>query len=72
MVSLNLFDILQNILSESVSSKAVNDAIDNQYQVEIEYDEEGSDAKGKRIINKRALGRNFTPITLIKINLKEA
>ena len=56
MVSLNLFDILQNILSESVSSKAVNDAIDNQYQVEIEYDEEGSDAKGKRIIEPYAYG----------------
>lgn len=56
MISLNLFDILQNILSESVSSEAVNDAIDNQYQVEIEYDEEGSNAKGKRIIEPYAYG----------------
>lgn len=55
-MTINLFEILQNILNEGVSSNIVNDAIDNKYQVEIKYNEPGSHAVGKRIIEPYAYG----------------
>lgn len=55
-MTINLFEILQNILNEGVSSNIVNDAIDNKYQVEIKYNEPGSHAIGKRIIEPYAYG----------------
>ena len=55
-MTINLFEILQNILNEGVSSDIVNDAIDNKYQVEIKYNEPDSHAIGKRIIEPYAYG----------------
>ena len=54
---LNLYEILQNVLlKESVSSDSVNDAIDNQYQVIINYSDEENHAPKKRIIEPYAYG----------------
>lgn len=53
---LNLYDILNNVLSESINSNVVNDAIDNHYQVEIDYNEPNSTANGRRIIEPYVYG----------------
>ena len=55
-MNLNLYDILQNILNESISSDKVNDAIDNKYQVIITYDSENGGGLGKRIIEPYVYG----------------
>ena len=55
-MSLNLFDILQEVLNESVSSSEVNDAINNRYQVIINYRDEKSRAVEKRLIEPYVYG----------------
>ena len=47
---LNLYDILQNILNESVSPSDVVDAIKNKYQVIITYSDEKNRAPKKSLI----------------------
>lgn len=53
---INLYDILQSVLNESVSSSEVNDAIDKKYQVIINYRDEKSRAVDKRLIEPYAYG----------------
>lgn len=53
---LNLYDILHNILQESVTPKEVNDAIDNKLQVIINYSDEENRAPQKRLIEPYAYG----------------
>lgn len=53
---LNLYNILQNILSESVTPNEVNDAIDNKLQVIINYSDEKNSAPNKRLIEPYAYG----------------
>lgn len=55
-MSLNLYDILQTILSETVTPKEVNDAIDNKIQVIINYNDEENHAPNKRLIEPYAYG----------------
>lgn len=55
-MKLNLYDILQNVLNESVSSTEVNDAINNRYQVIINYRDEQSRAVEKRLIEPYTYG----------------
>lgn len=58
---LTLKDILQDLLTESVSQDAVLDAIRNKYHVRIRYDDEGPDSKGSpkasRVIQPMAFGK---------------
>ena len=53
---LNLFDILQSVLNEAVSSEDVNDAINNKFQVIINYRDEKSRAVEKRLIEPYVYG----------------
>ena len=53
---INLYNILQNILQESVSSDKVIDAINNRYQVIINYSDEKARAPKKRLIEPYAYG----------------
>lgn len=53
---LNLFDILQNVLNEAVSSEDVNDAINNKFQVIINYRDDKSRAIEKRLIEPYVYG----------------
>ena len=53
---LNLYDILQNILNESVSPSDVVDAIKNKYQVIITYSDEKNRAPKKRLIEPYVYG----------------
>ena len=53
---LNLYDILHNILQESVTPNEVNDAIDNKLQVIINYSDEENRAPQKRLIEPYAYG----------------
>ena len=53
---INLYNILQNILNESVSSDKVIDAINNRYQVIINYSDEESRAPKKRLIEPYVYG----------------
>lgn len=53
---LNLYNILKNILSESITPKDVNDAIDNKIQVIINYSDEKNRAPKKRLIEPYAFG----------------
>jgi hypothetical protein len=53
---LNLYDILQEIISEDVSPKDVVDAIKNKYQVIITYQDEKSRATKKRLIEPYVYG----------------
>ena len=55
-MSLNLYNILQQILSETVTPKDVNDAIDNKIQVIINYNDEDNHAPNKRLIEPYAYG----------------
>ena len=55
-VTLNLYDIMQNVLSESVDSNLVIDAIDNKYQVWINYSDEENHAPGRRLIEPYVYG----------------
>ena len=53
---INLYEILQEILSESVTPQDVNDAIDNKLQVIINYSDEENHAPKKRLIEPYAYG----------------
>lgn len=53
---LNLYHILKNILTESVTPNDVNDAIDNKVQVIINYSDEENRAPNKRLIEPYAYG----------------
>lgn len=53
---LNLYQILQNILNESVTPNEVNDAINNKIQVIINYSDEKNRAPNKRLIEPYAYG----------------
>lgn len=53
---LNLYEILQKVLNESVSQNSVDDAINNKYRVLINYDDEQNHAVGVRLIEPYALG----------------
>lgn len=53
---LNLYEILQKVLSEEVSAKEVNDAIANKYRVIINYSDVDNNAPKKRIIEPYAYG----------------
>lgn len=55
-MKLNLYDILLDVLNESVSSYDVNDAINNRYQVIINYRDEDSHAVEKRLIEPYTYG----------------
>ena len=55
---LNLKDILNEILTEDVSPKDVNDAIDNKIQVIITYSDDKNRAPKKRLIEPYAYGRS--------------
>ena len=60
MISLKLYDIIKNLLTEDVSSDEVLDAINNKYHVRINYDDgmadNGGNPKGSRVIQPMALG----------------
>ena len=53
---LNLYEILQEVLNESVSSDSVNDAINNKYRILINYDDEDNHATGTRLVEPYVLG----------------
>lgn len=53
---LNLYDILQEILTETVTPQDVNDAINNKIQVIINYSDEKNRAPNKRLIEPYAYG----------------
>lgn len=55
-MTLNLYDILQRVLTESVSPNEVNDAIDNKIQVIINYSDEKNRAPEKRLIEPYVYG----------------
>ncbi|MBR6515747.1 MAG: WYL domain-containing protein [Bacilli bacterium] len=55
---LNLKDILHEILTEDVSPKEVNDAINNKVQVVITYSDDANRAPEKRLIEPYAYGRS--------------
>ena len=53
---LNLYEILKEVLNESVSSDSVNDAINNKYRILINYDDEANHATGTRLVEPYVLG----------------
>ena len=53
---INLYEILQKVLNESVGSNEVSDAITNHNYVEITYVDEDSNAPGRRLIQPYAYG----------------
>ena len=53
---LNLYEILKEVLNESVSSDYVNDAINNKYRILINYDDEDNHATGTRLVEPYVLG----------------
>lgn len=55
-MNLNLYDILEQVLNESVNQNAVMDAIDNRYRVLIDYSDAENNAPGQRLIEPYALG----------------
>lgn len=55
-MTLNLYEILQKVLTESVGSKEVSDVINNHNYVEITYVDEDSNAPGTRLIQPYAYG----------------
>lgn len=55
-MALNLFEILQKVLNESVGSNDVIDAISNHNYVEIRYEDEDINAPGNRLIQPYAYG----------------
>lgn len=55
-MKLNLYDILQTVLNESVGQNEVTDAIDNRYRVFIDYSDEFNRAPGQRLIEPYCLG----------------
>ena len=57
---LNLYEILKEVLNESVSSDSVNDAINNKYRILINYDDEDNHATGTRLVEPYVLGYTKT------------
>lgn len=55
-MSLNLYDILNNVLNESVNQNSVINAIDSKNRVFIDYSDEDNNAPGRRLIEPYALG----------------
>ena len=55
-MALNLFEILQKVLNESVGSNEVKDAILNHRYVDITYEDEDINAPGHRLIQPYAYG----------------
>lgn len=55
-MTLNLYEILQKVLNESVGSNEVSDAINNHNYVDITYVDEDSNAPGRRLIQPYAYG----------------
>lgn len=55
-MSLNLFDILQEVICEDVSPNDVNDAINNQHRVIIKYSDEKDRAPETRMIEPYVYG----------------
>jgi len=53
---LNLFEILQKVLNESVGEDKIIDSINNHNYVEINYDDEKYHITGKRLIQPYAYG----------------
>ena len=53
---LNLFEILKEVINESVSPDYVNDAINNKYRILINYDDEDNHATGTRLVEPYVLG----------------
>lgn len=53
---LNLFEILQKVLNESVGSNEIINAINNHNYVEINYFDENNNAPGTRLIQPYAYG----------------
>lgn len=53
---LNLYEILENILKESVSPSQIVDAINNKYQVIIQYSDEQNRAPQTRLIEPYVYG----------------
>lgn len=53
---INLYEILQQVLSESVSQESVEDAIDNKYRILVNYDDEEYHATGTRLVEPYVLG----------------
>ena len=55
-MSLNLYEILQKVLNESVGSNEVSDVINNHNYVDITYSDEDNNAPGRRLIQPYAYG----------------
>ena len=55
-MSLNLYEILQKVLNESVGSNEVSDVIKGHNYVDITYTDEDSNAPGRRLIQPYAYG----------------
>jgi hypothetical protein len=53
---LNLYEILQKVLSESVDSNDISDAVINHNYVDITYSDEDNNAPGTRLIQPYAYG----------------
>lgn len=53
---INLYEILKEVLNESISSDSVNDAINNKYRILINYDDEKYHATGIRLVEPYVLG----------------
>jgi len=53
---LNLFEILQKVLNESIGENEIIDSINNHNYVEINYDDEKYHITGKRLIQPYAYG----------------
>jgi hypothetical protein len=54
---LNLYEILKEVLlTESVTSDYINDAIDGKYRILINYDDEKYHATGSRLVEPYAIG----------------
>ena len=55
-MSLNLYDILKQTLTESVDQSSVIDAIDNKYQVWVYYSDAENHAPGRRLVEPYVYG----------------
>ena len=53
---INLYEILQQVLNESINPDSINDAINNKYRLLINYDDEKYHATGVRLVEPYVLG----------------
>jgi hypothetical protein len=65
-MSLNLYDILQEVLLENVTPSEINDAINNKIQVIINYSDEEKHAPKKRLIEPYAYGMTKSGNTVLR------